>query len=112
MWLITINCTSIINQLLFITWSPGLEEDTKLLHEMPHVKYNETEKGGIRSRQLVLNGSQMAKLKKKIFLSCYFHEMYMEVVGLKKIYLKNYDFSEYVEFGAISRKIDILPRTS
>ena len=29
-----------------------------------------------------------------------------------QIYLKNYDLCEYVEFGAISRKIDILSITA
>ena len=61
-----------------------------------------------------INGSQLAE-KKKVFLSCYFHEIYrVEAVGLEKLqlYLQNYDFCEYAEFGAISWKIDILPITS
>ena len=38
----------------------------------------------------------------------------VEAVGLKtsKLYFKNYDFSEYVEFGAISLKFDILSTTA
>ena len=36
-----------------------------------------------------------------------------EAVGLKmQFYLKNYDFCEYVEFGAISWKFDILSITA
>ena len=48
---------------------------------------------------------------KRVFLTCLCHEIYRdEAVGLKKtqIYLKNYDFCEYVEFGAILWKFDIL----
>ena len=46
---------------------------------------------------------------------CPGHEIYRdEAIGLKKlqIYLKNYDLCEYVEFGAISLKIDILSITA
>ena len=45
------------------------------------------------------------------FLTCPCHKIYsVEEVSLISFQfcLKNYDFSEYVEFGAISYKIDIL----
>ena len=47
---------------------------------------------------------------KSTFLTCHCHEIYREAVGLKKfqLYLKNNNFCEYVKFGAISLKIDIL----
>ena len=48
---------------------------------------------------------------KSTFLTCHCHEINREeAVGLKSTnkYLKNYDFCEYVKFGAISLKIDIL----
>ena len=48
---------------------------------------------------------------KSTFLTFHRHEIYTEeAVGLKKfqLYFKNYDFCEYVIFGAISLKIDIL----
>ena len=51
---------------------------------------------------------------KRVFMTCPCHEIYKdEGVGLNKMqtYLKNYDFCEYVEFGAISWKIDILSIT-
>ena len=51
------------------------------------------------------NGSQLAKMKKKVFLLCYCHEIYrVEAVGLTKLqlYLKNEFFGEYFKFGAIS----------
>ena len=60
------------------------------------------------------NGSQLA-IWKKVFLTCPCHEIYRdEAVGLKKlqIYFKNYDLCEYVEFGAISLKFDILSITA
>ena len=46
---------------------------------------------------------------KTVLLTCPCHDMYRdEAVDLKKmqIYLKNYDFCEYLEFGAISWKFD------
>ena len=52
---------------------------------------------------------------KRVLLACPCHEIYRdEAVGLKKmqLYLKNYDFCEYVEFGAISWKFDILSITA
>ena len=52
---------------------------------------------------------------KRVFLTCPCHEIYRdEAVGLKKmqLYLKNYDFCEHVEFGAISWKFDILSITA
>ena len=52
----------------------------------------------------LINGSQLAKMKKSI-PTCSCHKIYRdEAVGLKKlqIYLKNYDFCENVKFGAIS----------
>ena len=49
---------------------------------------------------------------KRVFLICPRHEIYREkAVSLKRIYLKNYDLCDYVEFGAISWKCDILPIT-
>ena len=59
---------------------------------------------------IMLNGSQLAKMKKFI-PTCYCHEIYREeAVGLKssKYTFKNFDVCEYVKFGAISLKIDIL----
>ena len=45
---------------------------------------------------------------KRVFLTCPCHEIYMdEAVGLKYTF-KEYDFCEYVKFGAISLKFDIL----
>ena len=53
---------------------------------------------------------------KRVFLTCPCHEIYRDVaVGLKscKYSLKNiYDLCEYVEFGAISWKFDILSITA
>ena len=54
-----------------------------------------------------VNGSQLAKLKKYIPDICPCYKIYREeAVGLKKfqLYLKNYDFCEYVKFGATSWK--------
>ena len=51
----------------------------------------------------------------RVFLTCPCHETYRdEEVGLKKsqIYLKNYDLCEYVEFGAIMWKFDVLSITA
>ena len=59
------------------------------------------------------------KTEKSTFLTCHHHEIYWKkrLVSKKKkkkkkkknqLYLKNYDFSEYVKFGAIWLKIDIL----
>ena len=48
---------------------------------------------------------------KRVLLTCPCHENRDEAVGLQKkmqLYMKNYDFCEYVEFGAISWKFDIL----
>ena len=54
--------------------------------------------------------------KEKVFLSCYCHEIYtVEAVGFKKNPITNlttYHFCEYVKFGAISSKINILPVTA
>ena len=58
-----------------------------------------------------VNGSQLAKLKKKVYS---LHVPAMKFIGKKQlvkkvpIILKNYDFCEYVKFGEISWKIDIL----
>ena len=56
---------------------------------------------------------------KSIILTCPCHKIYreilkVEVVGLKSsnYTFKNYDFCEYVKFGAISWKIDILSITA
>ena len=52
---------------------------------------------------------------KRVFLTCPCHEIYRdEAVGLKscKYTWKNYDLCEYVEFGVISWKIDILSITA
>ena len=77
---------------------------------------------------LTAHNSQNRK-EKNVFLSCYCHEIYrVEVLCVKKkkkkknkkrkrkekkrkkiiILDKNYDFCEYVKFGAISEKLDIL----
>ena len=51
-----------------------------------------------------INSSQLAKIKKSTFLTCPCHNIHMvESVGLKKIqlYLENYDFCEYMQFGEI-----------
>ena len=48
------------------------------------------------------------------FLTCPCHKISSEeAVGLKKfqLYFENYDFHEYVKFGAISWKFDILSTT-
>ena len=45
---------------------------------------------------------------KRVFLTCPCHE----IIGMKQlVYLKNYDLCEYVKFGAISWKFDILSIT-
>ena len=52
---------------------------------------------------------------KSTFLTCPCHEIYrVKAFALKnyKLYLKNYDFCEYVKFGAISWKFDILSITA
>ena len=52
---------------------------------------------------------------KRVFLTCPCHEIYrVESVGLKtsNYTLKDYDFCEYVKFGAISWKFDILSITA
>ena len=52
---------------------------------------------------------------KNRFLTCPCHKIYREeAVGLKKfqLYFKNYNFYQYVKFGAISRKFDILSITA
>ena len=52
---------------------------------------------------------------KRVFLSCYYHETYrVDAVGLRNsnYTFKKYNFCEYVKFGAISRKIDILTITA
>ena len=51
---------------------------------------------------------------KRVFISCYCPDIYrVEAVGVKNYsHLKTYHFCEYVKFGAISLKIDILPITS
>ena len=60
----------------------------------------------------MLTGHNWQKWK-SAFLTCHCHEIYREeAVGLKISNLKNYDFCEYVKFGAISLKIDILAKTA
>ena len=62
----------------------------------------------------IFKGSQLANMKKSIFMPCHRHEIYrVEAVGLQKIpiILKNYDICEYVKFGANSLKIDIFKIT-
>ena len=52
---------------------------------------------------------------KSRFLTCPCHKTYREeAVGLFffQLYFKNYDFCEYVKFGAILWKIDILSITA
>ena len=52
-----------------------------------------------------VNGSQLAKLK-SLFLTCHFYKIHsVEAVGLKgsNFTFKNYAFSEYAIFGAISQ---------
>ena len=52
---------------------------------------------------------------KSRFLTCHCHEIYREeAVGLKSFQLcfENYNFCEYVKFGAISWKFDILSITA
>ena len=49
---------------------------------------------------------------KRVFLPCYWYEIYrVEACGLKNSNYawQNYDCCEYVKFGAISWKMDILP---
>ena len=61
-----------------------------------------------------LTAHNWQKWKSK-FLTCPRHKIYrVETVGLKSsnLYLKIYDFCEYVKFGAISFKIDILSKTA
>ena len=60
-----------------------------------------------------LNGSQLAKWKSR-FLTCPCHKIYREeAVGLKvQLYFKYYAFCEYVNFGVISWKFDILSITA
>ena len=56
------------------------------------------------------NGSQLAKMKKSIPDMSPAIKIYREEAGWSKkfqIYLKNYDFCEYVKFGAILWKFDI-----
>ena len=58
----------------------------------------------------MVNGSQLAKMKKYIPHMSLPWNLYGRSGWSKKfqLYLKNYDFCEYVKFGAISLKIDIL----
>ena len=54
-----------------------------------------------------LTAHNWQKMKKSIFLTCPHHKICRveEAVGLKvRIILQNYDFCEYVKFGAISWK--------
>ena len=61
-----------------------------------------------------MNGSQLAKIKKYIPHMSLPWNLWGRSSWSKKIqlYLKNYDFCEYVTFGAISWKIDILQVTA
>ena len=62
----------------------------------------------------LVNGSQLAKLKKSIPLILLPWNSFGRSSKSKKFqkYLKNYDFCEYVKFGAISWKIDNWPINS
>ena len=60
---------------------------------------------------VLINSSQLVKMKKYRFLTCPCNKTYrVEAVGLKNsnYTFKNYDFRKYVKFGAISGKFDIL----
>ena len=62
----------------------------------------------LKLKIFVVNGSQLAKMK-KVFLTCPCDEIYRDkTVGLKscKYTWKNYDSCKYVEFGAISLKFE------
>ena len=62
-----------------------------------------------------INGSLNWQKLKSIFLTCPCHKIHrVEAVGLKSsnYTFKNDDFCEYVKFGAISWKIDILSITT
>ena len=63
---------------------------------------------GVKSR--LVNGSQLAKMKKSIpDMSLPWNlEGWSSWFKKLQIYFKNYDLCEYVEFGAISWKNDIL----
>ena len=67
----------------------------------------------VYSQNAVLTAHNWQKWK-RVFLTWPCHEIYRdEAVGLKSdIYLKIYDLCEYVEFGAISWKFDILSITA
>ena len=68
------------------------------------MRYCERENG---AKDMILTTHNWQKWK-RVFLTCPCHEIYRdEVVGLKQIYFKNYDFFENVKFGAISWKFDI-----
>ena len=56
----------------------------------------------------VVNGSQLAKMKKYIPHMSLPWNLKGRSGWSKKFQLKNYDFCEYVQFGAISLKNDIL----
>ena len=64
--------------------------------------------------QYPLKGSQLAKMKKSRFLTSPCHKIWSRSSLSKKfqLYFKNYDFNEYVKFGAISWKLDILSITA
>ena len=66
------------------------------------------------NERYALNGSQLAKMKKSIpDMSLPWNLLGWSSWSKKlQIYLKNYDLCEYVEFGAISWKFDILSITA
>ena len=67
-----------------------------------------------QSNFIFLNGSQLAKMKKSIpDMSLPWNLSGWSSWSKKsQIYLKNYELCEYVEFGAISWKFDILSITA
>ena len=66
-----------------------------------------------KSFTALLNGSQLAKMKKNIpdMSPPIYLKGWSSWSKKVQLYLKNYDFCEYVEFGAISWKFDILSMT-
>ena len=58
----------------------------------------------------IFNCSQLAKLKKRVSLSCHCHEIYTtEEVGLQSCnnIFCNHNFCEYLRFGVVSWKFDL-----
>ena len=60
---------------------------------------------------LTFTNSLTGKNEKSTFHTCHCHELYREEAVVKKkfqLYFEDYDFCEYVKFGAISLQINIL----